>query len=78
MPGFLVHHQLLKLGQTHVHQVSDAMSSSVIPFSSCLQSFPASGSFPMSWLFTLVGQSIGLLLLLLLSRFSRVRLYATP
>ena len=28
-----------------------AVSSSVIPFSSCLQSFPASGSFPMSWLF---------------------------
>ena len=31
----------------------------VIPFSSCLQSFPASGSFPMSWLFTSGGQSIG-------------------
>ena len=29
------------------------------PFSSCLPSFPASGSFPMSWLFTAVGQSIG-------------------
>ena len=28
-------------------------------FSSCLQSFPASGSFPMSWLFTSGGQSIG-------------------
>ena len=33
--------------------------SSVIPFSSCLQSFPASGSFPMSWLFASGGQSIG-------------------
>ena len=33
--------------------------SSVVPFSSCLQSFPASGSFPMSWLFTSRGQSIG-------------------
>ena len=33
--------------------------SSVGPFSFCLQSFPASGSFPMSWLFTLGGQSIG-------------------
>ena len=31
------------------------ISSSVIPFSSCLQSFPASGSFPMSQLFTLGG-----------------------
>ena len=35
------------------------VSSSVIPFSSCPQSFPASGSFPMSQLFTLGGQSIG-------------------
>ena len=34
------------------------ISSSVIPFS-CLQSFPASGSFPMSWLFSSSGQSIG-------------------
>ena len=33
--------------------------SSVIPFSSCLQSFPASGSFPMSQLLTSGGQSIG-------------------
>ena len=35
------------------------ISSSVIPFSSCLQSFPASGSFPMSQLFASDGQSIG-------------------
>ena len=35
------------------------ISSSVIPFSSCLQSFPASGSFPMSQFFTSGGQSIG-------------------
>ena len=35
------------------------ISSSVIPFSSCPQSFPASGSFPMSQLFALGGQSIG-------------------
>ena len=35
------------------------ISSSVIPFSSCLQSFPASGSFPMSQLFSSGGQSIG-------------------
>ena len=33
--------------------------SSVIPFSSCLQSFPASGSFPMSRFFAPGGQSIG-------------------
>ena len=35
------------------------ISSSVITFSPCLQSFPASGSFPMSWFFTSGGQSIG-------------------
>ena len=35
------------------------ISSSVIPFSSCLQSFPASGSFPMSQFFVSGGQSIG-------------------
>ena len=35
------------------------ISSSVIPFSSCLQSFPASGSFPMSQFFASGGQSIG-------------------
>ena len=35
------------------------ISSSVIPFSSCLQSFPTSGSFPMSQLFASGGQRIG-------------------
>ena len=35
------------------------ISSSVMPFSSCLQSFPASGSFPMSQFFTSGGQSTG-------------------
>ena len=36
------------------------ISSSVVPFSSCPQSLPASGSFQMSQLFTSGGQSIGL------------------
>ena len=36
-----------------------AISSSVVPFSSCPQSLLASGSFPMSQLFTWGGQSIG-------------------
>ena len=36
-----------------------AISSSVVPFSSCRQSLPASGSFPMSQLFAWGGQSIG-------------------
>ena len=55
-PGFPVHHQLPELAQTHVHTI---ILSSVIPFSSFLQSFPASGSFPMSQFFTSGGQSIG-------------------
>ena len=36
-----------------------AISSSIVPFSSCLQSLPASGSFPMSQLFAWGGQSFG-------------------
>ena len=42
------------------------ISSSVVPFSSCLQSFPASGSFPVSCLFASGGQSIGALASVLL------------
>ena len=64
--GFPVHHQLLAFTQTHVHQVGDAIqpchptiSSSDIPFSSHLQSFPASGSFPVSQFFASGGQSYG-------------------
>ena len=48
--------------QTHAHWVGDAIqpsSSSVVPFSSSLQSFPSSGSFPMSWLFSSGSQIIG-------------------
>ena len=35
------------------------ISSSVVPFSSCLQSFPATGSFPVNQFFESDGQSIG-------------------
>ena len=65
MPGLPVHHQLPEFTQTHVHRVGldgvghPVISSSLVPFSSCLQSFPASGSFPVSQLFTSGGQSIG-------------------
>ena len=61
-PGFPVHHQLLELAQTHVPSIwwcHPIISSSVILFSSCLQSFPASGSFQMSQFFASGGQSIG-------------------
>ena len=62
MPDLAVHHQLLEPTQTHVHGTSDVIQPSrpVIPYSSCLQSFPASGSFPMSWFFASGGQSIGI------------------
>ena len=60
-PGLPVHHQLPEFTQTHVHRVSDAIqpSSSVVPFSSCPQSLPASESFTVSQLFAWGGQSIG-------------------
>ena len=55
--SFLVTHQLDRacLWSRTGHQT---ISSSVIPFSSFLQSFPASGSFPMSQLFTSGGHII--------------------
>ena len=61
-PGLSVHHQLPEFTQTHDRWVSDTIqpsSSSVIPFSSRLQTLPASGAFPMSWFFSSGGQSIG-------------------
>ena len=61
MQGLPVHHQLPEFSQTHVHWVRDAIqpSSSVVPFFSHLNSFPASGSFPMGQFFASAGQSIG-------------------
>ena len=62
-PGFLVLHCLPEVAQTHVHWVSDAchptISSSATPFPSFPQSFPASGSFPVSQFFTSGGQDFG-------------------
>ena len=67
-------HHLLEFAQTHVHRVGDAIQPSHIiqPYhiisyhiisyhivSSCPQSLPASGAFPMSQFFTSGGQSIG-------------------
>ena len=61
MLGLPVHHQLPEFTQNHVHWVSDAIQPShpVTTFSSCPQSFPPSGSFPVSQLFASGGQSIG-------------------
>ena len=52
-------HYLLVFAQTHVHGVADAISSPVTPFPFCLHSYPASGSFLISLLFTSGGQSTG-------------------
>ena len=65
MPGLPVHHQLVEVNVLQSNSCPSsqwchpAISSSVIPFSSCPQSLSASGSFPMSQLFTWGGQSIG-------------------
>ena len=48
------------------------LSSSVVPFSSCLQFFPASGSFPMSQFFTSGGQSIRVSASVLPNEYSRL------
>ena len=57
-PSIINSHSLPKLMSIESLTPS-TISSSVVPFSSCPQSFPASGSFQMSQLFTWVGQSIG-------------------
>ena len=49
---------LLKLMSIESVMPSNHLTS-IVPFSSCLQSFPASGSFPMSHFYTSGGQSIG-------------------
>ena len=62
MPGFPALHYLSEFAETHVHWVKwchPTISFSVVPFSLCLLSFPASGAFPMSQLFSSGGQSIG-------------------
>ena len=60
MIGFPVNHQLPELAQTHVHLsvMPSKHLSSVVPFSSCLQSFPELGSFRVSQ-FASGGQGTG-------------------
>ena len=59
-PGSPILHYLPECAQAHIHCQwgHPTISSSVVPFSSCPQSFSASGSFPVSWLFASGGQSI--------------------
>ena len=62
VPGSSVLHYLPEFALTHVDWVGYAIQPShplSIPFSSYLHSFPASGSFPMSWLFASGAQIIG-------------------
>ena len=59
MPGLPIHHQLPYSNSYPLNRwCHPTNSSSVIPFSSCLQSFPALGSFQMSQFFASGGQSI--------------------
>ena len=60
-PDFLVHHQpgVYWNGGPLNRWCYPTISSSAIPFSSCLQSFPASGSFPKTQFYPSGGQSIG-------------------
>ena len=61
-PGLPVHHQIPEPTPNSCplsRRCHPTISFSVIPFSSCPQSFPASGSFQMSQLFATGGQSIG-------------------
>ena len=61
MPGLTVYHQLPEYSNSCPLSwwCRPTISSSVVSFSSCLQSFPESGSFQMSQLFTSLGQSTG-------------------
>ena len=61
MPGFPVLQCLLVFSNSSLlsHRFHSTISSSDVPFSSCPQSFPASVSFPVNWLFGSGGQSIG-------------------
>ena len=61
-PVFPVLHCIPEFAQTHDHWVDDAMQPSHPPSETlfcCSQSFPLSGSFPMSWLYTSGSQSTG-------------------
>ena len=58
MPGFAVLHYLREFAQSHVHWVGDAIQPAH-PLLPPPQSFPASGSLPVSCLFTSGDQSIG-------------------
>ena len=60
-PGFPVHHRLRSLLKLMSIKLVTPSNHLILchPFSSCLQSFPPSGSFPMSQFFTSADQSIG-------------------
>ena len=63
-PGFPVHYQLLEFSQTSCslsNWCHPTISFSVVTFSSCLHSFPASSSFPVNQFYIFGGQIIGAL-----------------
>ena len=59
-PGSPIPCYLPQCAQIHIHWIGMlSVSSSVTPFYFCLQPFPASGSFPSSWLFASGGHCVG-------------------
>ena len=78
-PGSSVLHFLPDFAQVHVHWVGDVSNHLILCrlFSFCLQSFPASGSFPMSWFFASGGQRIGASVSVLSSEYSGVISFRT-
>ena len=58
LPGFPVLNYLLEFAQIHVHWDGEASPPSATLFFFCLQSFPASASFPMSQLFSSCVQGV--------------------
>src|SRR5574337_507526 len=61
-PGLPVHHQLPEFTQTHVHRVNDAIQPShplLPPSPLAINLSQHQGLFPMIWVFTSLGQSVG-------------------
>ena len=61
-PGLPVPHRLPEFAQVHVHRISDdlQLSHALDALFSCVRSFPASGSFPVSQLFASDAQNTGI------------------
>ena len=79
-PGLPVLHQLLEFTQTHAHWIDDAIHPShpLSSFSSCPQSFPASGSFPMSRFFASGGHHLCFIIPQIIWKFTFLSTQQSP